>query len=421
MKKTFSLISILRESGDDYDYDYEYYDKEDELKSDMFYDFLYRNTPDFTKHVPWTLIPFPRLKKIWNDYMAYGSIRDTRGLEMIEDIMINNTTKVNIFTNLAGHTQWGDEEAFKENIGYWTNEQVNCLLPQKQEDKTQLEIPFNNPAKGYVQKEPSPKVEPCDVTIHPFAQNFFNENHDEEMAREQFHELLYNEMKDRFFDYYQNDPEEKFGSFISDYGLEPLMKLLAELLRATTPEEKLLIIDRMLNVVHQRSDIAEWFVEGGSSSLSQLSGNPSEALNEEIKRIFEIIESFNATTTDNRYKNLIEFIGKPSYYGYLTYLHTTNSVDNANSICKNGLKFEEFRSTTDEVNDEISLIYKLLIRKQYGNFTIIIQINENIRDMSYESISQPSDEETFILPPQYIRGYYNRETKEIVENPLFKN
>ena len=143
-----------------------------------------------------------------------------------------------------------------------------------------------------------------------------------------------------------------------------------------------------------------------------------KTLIEEQQRIFEL---FNINTHDERYKNLIDFIGKPSYYGYLTYLHTTNSVDNANSICKNGLKFEEFRSTTDEVNDEISLIYKLLIRKQYGNFTIIIQINENIRDMSYESISQPSDEETFILPPQYIRGYYNRETKEIVENPLFKN
>ena len=35
--------------------------------------------------------------------------------------------------------------------------------------------------------------------------------------------------------------------------------------------------DRMLNVVHQRSDIAEWFVEGGSRALAQLSGSPAEA------------------------------------------------------------------------------------------------------------------------------------------------
>jgi hypothetical protein len=32
----------------------------------------------------------------------------------------------------------------------------------------------------------------------------------------------------------------------------------------------------MLNVVHQRSDIADWFVEGGSSALSQLSSSPTQ-------------------------------------------------------------------------------------------------------------------------------------------------
>jgi hypothetical protein len=83
-------------------------------------------------------------------------------------------------------------------------------------------------------------------------------------------------MKGLFFDYYMNDPEGKMGGFISDYGLKPLEDLLSELLRATTPEEKLLLIDRMLNVVHQRSDIADWFVEGGKSALAQLSGSPAE-------------------------------------------------------------------------------------------------------------------------------------------------
>jgi hypothetical protein len=287
-------IKLLKEINYSYDEDIDYtqFEREDEIKTEMFIDFLYHNTPDFTKHISWTLIPFSRLKKVWNDYMTYGSIRDTRGLEMIEDIMINNTTKVNIFTNLAGHTRFGDEEAFQENIGYWVNEQENCLFTQEKEDKTQLEIPFNNPTKGYEEKQPAPEVEPCIVTIHPFVQNFFDENYDEEMTREQFHELLYNKMKEKFFDYYQNDPKEKLGGFISDYGLEPLMKLLVKLLRSTTPEEKLLVIDRMLNVVHQRSDIAEWFVEGGSQALSQLSGSPSEALNENTRRIFEIMNSF---------------------------------------------------------------------------------------------------------------------------------
>jgi len=47
---------------------------------------------------------------------------------------------------------------------------------------------------------------------------------------------------------------------------------MQELTQTTEAEQKIPIIDKMLNVVHQRSDIAAWFVEGGSQALSQLSG-----------------------------------------------------------------------------------------------------------------------------------------------------
>ncbi len=74
--------------------------------------------------------------------------------------------------------------------------------------------------------------------------------------------------------------DEHFGDWIldggqwriSDYGLKPLHKLLAQLRKEIDPSKKLPILDKILNVVHQRSDIASWFVEGGSSALSQLSG-----------------------------------------------------------------------------------------------------------------------------------------------------
>lgn len=273
------FVKLLKEINysRDEDIDYTQYDREDELKRSLFDDFLYKNTPDFTKHVPWSVIPFPRLKKVWEDFMTYGSVRDTRGLEMIEELMIDNTSKVSIFTNLAGHTQWGDEEAFKENIGYWVDEQLNCIFPQQKTDTNQLEIPYENPQSGYKQKEPVKDPAPCDTQIHPFAQAYVDENYNSEsMDREDIRGMLYDAMKDRFYEYYQNDPEGRMGSFISDYGLKPLEDLLIELLHASTPEEKLLIIDRMLNVVHQRSDIADWFVEGGSHALQQLSGSPTQ-------------------------------------------------------------------------------------------------------------------------------------------------
>lgn len=59
---------------------------------------------------------------------------------------------------------------------------------------------------------------------------------------------------------------------ISDYGLKPLHKYLAELRKLGKPEQRLAKVDQILSVIHMRSDIAGWFVEGGSQALSQLSG-----------------------------------------------------------------------------------------------------------------------------------------------------
>jgi len=64
----------------------------------------------------------------------------------------------------------------------------------------------------------------------------------------------------------------KFGVPISDYGLKPLWSLAEKLIETQDYVQKLIIIDRMLNVVHQRGDLAALFIEGGYESLQQLSG-----------------------------------------------------------------------------------------------------------------------------------------------------
>ena len=120
------------------------------------------------------------------------------------------------------------------------------------------------------------------------------------------------------------------------------------------------------------------------------------------------------------YQNLIDFICAEN--GYLSFLHTTNTMEKALSICKNGFVFMQFNKTSDYVCDLITLAYMLNIRKHYGDFTVIIQISNLITD--YEEISikeiDGEGEEVFILPPQYIKGYFNRITNEIFANPLFK-
>ena len=60
------------------------------------------------------------------------------------------------------------------------------------------------------------------------------------------------------------------GWRISDYGLDPLVKLAIQLIVEDDSDKKLVLIDRMLNVTHQRSDLASWFVEGGTATLDRL-------------------------------------------------------------------------------------------------------------------------------------------------------
>ena len=71
-------------------------------------------------------------------------------------------------------------------------------------------------------------------------------------------------------DFYFNFLETDYGSPVSDYGLDKLWAIAELLMRESSSERQLLLCDQMLNVVHQRNDLAALFVEGGSSALSQL-------------------------------------------------------------------------------------------------------------------------------------------------------
>jgi len=59
---------------------------------------------------------------------------------------------------------------------------------------------------------------------------------------------------------------------ISDFALDKLMEKVEELRSEDDPHKRLQIADATLEIVHMRSDIAGWFVKGGSRALSDLSG-----------------------------------------------------------------------------------------------------------------------------------------------------
>ena len=259
-------LKFLREYEEDVDW--ELYERRDELMRKMFADFLFNNNENYTKNIYWKLIPFPRLKKIWEDYMRYGFVRDEKGLELIENIAINNTLKIDIFTHLFGHTSQNPDDDYEDNIGNYVDEYLKCYR-EKPIDKDQLEIDFDNTGKGHKVKDIGERK--CNDVTNSYLDRFIEENDIEELSDIELRDKLSEELAEKFSGYYGEDPKSG-QAYISDYGLQPLMSLAFQLKKQTKHEEKLVTIDKMLNVVHQRSDIASWFVEGGSRALSQLSG-----------------------------------------------------------------------------------------------------------------------------------------------------
>lgn len=93
-----------------------------------------------------------------------------------------------------------------------------------------------------------------------FAEGVIGENLEEKYGRDIFEDDI------SFF-------EDEHGSWrISDYALDPLVKASEKIESATTAEQKLQAVDHILNIVHARSDLSGWFVQGGKATLNQLAG-----------------------------------------------------------------------------------------------------------------------------------------------------
>lgn len=59
----------------------------------------------------------------------------------------------------------------------------------------------------------------------------------------------------------------------SDYGIRPLEELIVQYTEDSTPEQTIVLINKILDITHQRGDLASAFIEGGKSSLTKISNN----------------------------------------------------------------------------------------------------------------------------------------------------
>lgn len=279
-------INMLKEYEDE---NWDLYEMQDRMRDKMLNDFLFNNTPELNKRIYWRVVPAARLKKIWEDYIKLGFVRDIKGLDLIEGIMIAAALRLYILTMLSGHTSEKYDEYLEEAWGDYVDDYVGRIMKEFEveidyEDPNQTEIPYDDPSQPYQKKNvrhlPQAFVPNDNYKIEniPFAD--YVDEHRENisiMGTSKIREDLMEILLEHFYDYYTTD--SKGNDIMSDYGTDPLVKLAHQLSREDDPTQKVVIIDKMLNVVHQRSDLAFWFIEGGSAALSDISGydEPDEA------------------------------------------------------------------------------------------------------------------------------------------------
>lgn len=199
----------------------------------------------------WDLIPFEQYRNALIEFMKYGEFMrfPTRYVNKWSNIITNNTLAIKAGTELAGHVRLFPYDDF-----------CNYFDFTKDSDE-----------------------------YHEFYGNF-----------EECYKYL---DKLGFYDWCVL-PDG--SDAISDYGLEPLLTLLMELEEKESPEEKIVVINKILDVYHQRGDLSSAFIQGGSKSLWQIS-RPGDV--NENKKYTLIKESGSVNFT-----NSVNEKGLNSYY-----------------------------------------------------------------------------------------------------------
>lgn len=166
-------------------------------------------------------------QKALNDFMTFGKITHypTKYIDDWKNIIIENFMYLDVITMFFGHTSYFDLDVFNDQV-------LNT-------DETGESVNNWNEAMEYIENNGYDKV--LDNILPRFSNG---------------HDL------------------------ISDYGLEPLRKIVTELIESNDHDKNIVLINRAMDVSHQRSDLSELFIEGGEASLNRISG-----VNENIIRI----------------------------------------------------------------------------------------------------------------------------------------
>jgi len=214
-----------------------YADTFDEIVSEMpmeLFSMIKGQTP-----IKFGLIPKTQYHNALKEFMRYGEFMrfPERYIMEWKNLLLENIAKLNTLTEIHGRSQWFPYDEFYDVFDY--NEKTN------RSEGGQFTRWLNKKRKGPDGEE----FKRGDwTTIYEFLATIYN--------------------IDDFTPQFTNGHH-----VLSDYATAPLMNLGVELDNQTDPNEIIVTINRILDVVHQRSDIAEIFIEGGSKSLFDISNN----------------------------------------------------------------------------------------------------------------------------------------------------
>jgi hypothetical protein len=171
-------------------------------------------------------------QKALDDFMKFGEITHypTKYIHQWKNIIIQNYMYLDVITMFFGHTSYFDTDTFNDIV-------LNT-------DETGESVPDWSDAMEYIE------------------------------------ENGYDKVLDNILPRWSNGLD-----LISDYGLEPLRKIVRELIETKDHNKILVLINKALDVSHQRSDLSELFIQGGAKTLDRISGvneNVIKLINNEI-------------------------------------------------------------------------------------------------------------------------------------------
>jgi len=272
-----SIRRILREYDDD-DIDWAYYELENEIKGEMLADFaekvrehkeeyncIYIDPVEQAKEHPDQLSLFDKDKYITTDpekKKPYWDCEDQYDLRAFEFdfegrqpwTLLNINTLKNVWWRFA--TTPPGIEIPKATIKTLNNI-INTII------RNIIKVDINTEMTGH--KMYGPDVDELEG-----------------------YDLTEQDVKMWWSDYCEDDMLGQ--SRISDYAMDKLNNKIVELRATDDPHKRLQLADAVLEIVHPRSDIAGWFVKGGSSALSALSGYQRDQVAEVRKFIRKILK-----------------------------------------------------------------------------------------------------------------------------------